>query len=735
MAHFVRERKVHPKQDTALPERLGESAVLLDLLRQKGVLQELGRQCKIQRQGGFAGIDVVLFLLVFFTSGFRTGIRPFYDETKLFWRKLAALAGRSRFPSPPALSRALNSADSTALRPFQRWLLTEALDLRPLLQHPAAKTRDATGKNWHVFHFDPTMSALRQRALPPREGFPEPERRAQALGKPGRAGRKRGEIVFSRTALQHAATGLWLHMEVEAGQGNTRDQLRSAIDTVVHLCTLLEHSPEDAVTCLDGQWGGIPSITTFFERNTRFITRCSRYHLLQEEAICLALNQASWWNIPDSAGGPLRSCADAGWVWLEPSPDTRQEDGSAYAPRRVRLVVSRYPLGEGQETSRRGHIIDGAVYELFMTNLDEEGWPPSSICATYFGRCGQENQFACEARELHLDRIFAYHPDGQELAAVVGAFVWNWRTLAGFLSHLPAISDLPPQLPLTERNDRRRFADLPYTPAPPKDESSEPPVEEDVSPKAPPRVDPEARRTFRKETQQLITRHLPTLFANSHLERRGWLLDKHRGMLLCPNQLFFQWSNSTNNKKGTSPQLVFRTNAPLGSCAACPLVSSCRKHSPQAAVNFTAILVLPTALWVQTKAPPELRSRSGQKRPPKPPLCVPASTRYGSLAVTPSALLPAKIRHSSRPWVTSIRCQVDIHSGAAPSKPHPFLAPTPRHRSHGRSSWEQKAARYLLPRDARIHITFQCSDSSLATLAVMEKLLNASARRSSDPAL
>ena len=376
MARIVRESKVWEKPKNEIPAHLTEAALLLDFLNNAGTLDQIATRCRIRREGGYCGADVVLFLLAYFAVGANTGLKRFYASALSSWSLLAGLGGRVRMPSPPAMSRALSSVHSAGMRTFHRWLLTEALDLTPLLTHPAVQYRDAKGRAWHVFHFDPTTPALRQRALPAREDRPDGERRANQLCEAGKSGRKRGEVLFTRSVLQHAGSGLWLDMGVEPGQGKQRKQLHSAIEAVVHVCKGIGHPSEMAVICADGQWGGVPSLVSFREGNTRFVTRLSRYQLLERPEIQRALSHAAWLLVPDSGSGPQRSAVDVGWVYLEASEKTLRDDGSRFAPERVRLVVTRYCLQPGAEKGARGQHIDGTVYEMFVTNLDEDGWPP-----------------------------------------------------------------------------------------------------------------------------------------------------------------------------------------------------------------------------------------------------------------------------------------------------------------------------------------------------------------------
>ena len=80
---------------------------------------------------------------------------------------------------------------------------------------------------------------------------------------------------------------------------------------------------------------------------------------------------------------------------------------------------------------RDSRVLDGWQYELYSTDLPAETWPEREIVAGYYGRTGQENRFHQEDQELGLDRIFSYHLPGQQLATLVGLFVWNHYVCRG----------------------------------------------------------------------------------------------------------------------------------------------------------------------------------------------------------------------------------------------------------------------------------------------------------------
>jgi hypothetical protein len=63
---------------------------------------------------------------------------------------------------------------------------------------------DRTGSGWMIFDIDGTREAARQRALPKAEDLPEPFRRLDEVCAPGYKGRKRGEVVRTRTTVSQA---------------------------------------------------------------------------------------------------------------------------------------------------------------------------------------------------------------------------------------------------------------------------------------------------------------------------------------------------------------------------------------------------------------------------------------------------------------------------------------------------------------------------------------------------
>ena len=410
-----------------LPDHLSEGVVLLQWLEGSGLLSEIEDRLRIQREGGYCGIDLAVFLILYFAADLFVGIKEFGARTSKHRKQLAGLGGRKRFAAPSSVSRMLSAVDDELGDEFGAWLLLEGCGARAVLNHPSVRTHDTYGRPWHVFDLDPTGTVLRQRALPANENLPLGRRRSHELKK-GYCGRKRGDVKLSRTIVQHAGSGLWLGLRTKPGNGEWRRDSWASVETVRQICKSIGHDPSRALLRVDGAAGNTPFMTACRRAGLRFLTRWSQYYVLDVPEIREHLNESLWYEVEDSGSGPERQAAELGWCTLPQPKGTKQDDGSPFPPVRARMVVSRYKSDTDHGVGRH---IDGWKYEVFITNLGEGAWPATELVTTYYGRTAEENRFSQEDRELGLDRIFSYHIPGQNLANLFGLFVWNLRICRG----------------------------------------------------------------------------------------------------------------------------------------------------------------------------------------------------------------------------------------------------------------------------------------------------------------
>src|SRR2546423_13341951 len=85
---------------------------------------------------------------------------------------------------------------------------------------------DRAGNERVVFDIDGTRQAARQRALPKIEELPAPQRRLNQVCAPGYTGRKRGEVVRTRTVVSQAHSYHWLGSFGDRGKGLHREEPR-----------------------------------------------------------------------------------------------------------------------------------------------------------------------------------------------------------------------------------------------------------------------------------------------------------------------------------------------------------------------------------------------------------------------------------------------------------------------------------------------------------------------------
>jgi hypothetical protein len=166
-----------------------------------------------------------------------------------------ALFGRERLPSRSTLSRFLASLTQPPVEAL-RTLFLEDLLARPLnKERQIGGLVDRAGKERIVFDIDGTREAARQRALPQTPELPAPQRRLDELCAPGYTGRKRGELVRTRTTISQAHTSQWLGSFANQGLGRYREELRRAVAAIRLYSKAYELPEEQVLLRLDGHYG------------------------------------------------------------------------------------------------------------------------------------------------------------------------------------------------------------------------------------------------------------------------------------------------------------------------------------------------------------------------------------------------------------------------------------------------------------------------------------------------
>jgi hypothetical protein len=712
----IRFNEIDPNR---LPEMTSEGVALVMLLAERGVLDAIGQRIRIRRKsGGYSGLDVVIFLLYYFSSNASMGLATWYQRIAPYRKRLAALALRDDLPTASAMSRALDAVEVEQIRPAVPWLLSEAADIDVVLRHPCVQTYDTRGQGWHVFELDPTMTVLRHRALPVGEDLPAPVRRSAEMAAAGYPGRKRGEVQLCRAVLQHSGSSCWLSETLSPGNGDIHGQLEKALAVVVETCARLGHPLSRALLRMDGQYGWVPFYTACRERRVPFLTRLTRPELLAQPDVGTALQRGEWQLVPDSRSGPVRGALDLGLITVPAGQDTTKPDGSAYEPVTVRVVVSRFPSTSSEDDAdkprkkekkrrkSRGVALEGWQYELFATDLPPDAFPAPEVVAGYFARAGFENRLSQEDREAGLDRIFSYHLPGQELAVAVGLWVWNLRVVQGFRLDPPPARP-PEQASYSAVRDERAVCGHSAVSGAQGEEESEASA-----------VSGTERDAAEAEgAGEALTRALGALDWGRMLARqRGWVWAEK---LLCPQGRPLRLS-TVRTVAGVFTRRALIFCRPAGGCRDCAQRIDCfRAKDPGAAKHkelyardrdADAIEVL---LRAQRAAPPPAQVAGEQacaKEQPPPVRAKAAFARTplelvaGPLSVTNALFLPAKARGLWRKATADLSVRVTRHEAPPrPARPT-LLAQDDAARQHRRWSWTQQLAAYALDPETRVHI-------------------------------
>jgi hypothetical protein len=640
-----------------IPDALGEGAVLLTGLMNNERLPELAQRLQIRRQGGYAAIDVVVVLILFFTADLAGGLARFWQDTlRPVHTAIAALAGRRSLPSASAISRALGNVQTELIRPHIGWMLHELPGIAELLVHPAVCHADTNGANWHVFDDDPTITTLHHRPLPRGADLPEPTRLAQRIATPGYTGRKRGDLRFIRRTISHPGAGVFIHAHLAATTKDPHDGIAAGLDSIVQTCDAIDHPLAFALVRADGEFGHVPYFHACRQRKLPFLTRLNRNHLLHTDVLRRKLSRATWTAVPDSGAGPQRFATELGVFTVLAGKTTRQPDGSPYPPIQIRVIASRF---RKQRDAKRGEKLGKWQVELFAVDLPADAWPAAEAMGLYFGRSGAENLYGQEDRELGLDRILSYHLPGQELAVAVGLMVWNLRVMAGVRQE-----GLPP---------------IPPPPSPREEQPSQP-------------SDPDWPRDKR-----LLTLLGGADWSALLAKRPGWSMDSSSGELVCADGRRLSLTTVRSREAGPGRTgVIFRR--PKGGCLDCPHRPGCLR-SERVETGKHVEVGLPTEVATA------IRERLAQSRSGEESIGIEdIEASPGPWAVQASRFLPASARQVWREALSGLQLRIEITLPPPPPPRPRLLARDDADRQRRRLTWTQHRQRYALPDDTDIHI-------------------------------
>ncbi|GHO90089.1 hypothetical protein KSF_001370 [Reticulibacter mediterranei] len=111
------------------------------------------------------------------------------------------------------------------------------------------------------------------------------------------------------------------------------------------------------------------------------------------------------------------------------------------------MVVAAHPTNKKKSPVGVTHV--GVVYELFFTNLPQQGFTASDVVELYLHRGAFEPQLADEDQEINPDPWCSHTACGQEIWCIVSQWVWNLRLELGhqLLTSPVRTTEFAPALP------------------------------------------------------------------------------------------------------------------------------------------------------------------------------------------------------------------------------------------------------------------------------------------------
>src|SRR6266852_3281034 len=401
------------------PSWFGEVTLLARYLRKHDVLTKLNERVRFARRrfGRYEVIDFLAVLFGYAISGERT-LEAFYERLQPFAGPFMALFERNQLPAHSTLSRFLAALTEAPVEALRTLFLDDLLSRRLSNDSDEKQTGglvDRTGSEWMVFAIDGTREAARQRALPQTEDLPPPSRRLDDVCASGYTGRKRGQVVRTRTVISQAHCFHWLGSFGNRGKGRYRTELRQGLAAITRYLAAYQLPQARALLRLDGQYGTGAVLADL--AGVAFVTRGKEYSVLDHPLVQARLHLP-----PDQ----LQQRPESQLVRsLYDCPDVPVGPAGVHC----RVVVATHPASK--QKSRVGVTRSGVVYELFFTDLPPQAFTVSDVVELYLHRGAFEPALADEDVEQDPDRWCSQSPSGQECWQIVSQWVWNLRLELG----------------------------------------------------------------------------------------------------------------------------------------------------------------------------------------------------------------------------------------------------------------------------------------------------------------
>ncbi len=329
-----------------------------------------------------------------------------------------ALFGGARLPAASTLSRFLAALPAEPVQALRTLFLEDLLARRLSTEEHAAGLWDRQGNRWLVFDVDGTREAARQRALPQTPDRPPPQRRLRPLCAPGYTGRKRGEVVRTRTTVLQMHTHQWVASFGHPGNGQYREELRRAKAAIQTYLKAHNFPAERTLLRLDGQYGTGAVICDVDDFS--YVTRGKDYSILDRADVQARLHLPADQHLLSAESGICHALYDC--------PDQCLAEGGPL----VRIIVATHPAPARKKKKRQvGLTRDGVVYELLLTNLPQNAFTSSDVVSLYLHRGAFETALEDEDEEQDPDRWCSHSAWGELAWQIVAQWTWNLRLELG----------------------------------------------------------------------------------------------------------------------------------------------------------------------------------------------------------------------------------------------------------------------------------------------------------------
>jgi hypothetical protein len=686
--------QVDPTDSPSTPSWFGEVAVVAHALQRYGVLGAIKERVRFvrARMGKYELIDFAAMLIGYAVSGEPT-LRAFCERVQPFASEFMALFGRADLPTPPTLSRYLAVLDHSCVEALRTLFLEDLLARSPFGTPPGGLWDRLSGQ-WLLIDVDGTKQAARQRALPATEDLPPAYRRFDRVCAPGHLGRKRGEVVRTRTTILQAHTHQFLGTFGNPGNGQYRQELKQARAVIAAYAHALSFPLSHVVIRLDGLYGDAAPLADLLaaqageEEGPAVVVRGKAYHLLEQPVIQQRLKLAPDQVTVHPESGASRALYDCGRIQLAPTGPG------------MRMLLATHPAGASRPPI--GKVREGIVYEQFFTTLPSPAFTPADVLDLYLHRGSFETALADEDEEQATDRWVSRTQRGQEFWQIINQWIWNLRLELG--QHVQATTMRVTDLAYSQVQEPPPDDDPPPDGTPPPVPTSPAPQAPETAPVLGSSVSPAAPSTQgspgapQNATSALESYGSPQWARSSftHGFPGSAFIPQPDGTLRCPtgHPLYPQERRPERNG---SLRVLYA--ASIGHCRPCPLREQCQESGTTLKPRRVSAVFWPRPAPPVTSPPAGAAPVSEADQASPPAEQVPASPPVPAQPVRWGDWPRCQIR---RTFVQLLRTQavlisVQTTETLVHATPHSPPLETRAERAHWRLSWAQRLARNARP--------------------------------------